>query len=219
MSVKKIDQVASIENLVKASSGPKSSDARRADASRDHVDVINQIFAEFELAYHNQYRKAYPDEAAVKLGKKYWLECLSDYPATLLLQATRELVKTHSYLPTVADLVNVCKRGVHLFGLPDPREAYLEACRAASPKAAQKWSHTAVYLAGKNTGWFELANKPEGQIFPLFEYNYSQLCQRVLAGEDLYYQQDKALSQETTSPLSNKDNLSRLEKLRKDLFS
>ena len=29
----------------------------------DHVDAINQIFAEFEFAYHNQFHKAFAESA------------------------------------------------------------------------------------------------------------------------------------------------------------
>ncbi len=103
----------------------------------------------------------------------------------LVLAATRELVLNQPFLPSIASVVDTCKSGLSLFGLPVVHDAYLEACRMPSPKSVQSWSHPAVYMAGKATGWFELANRAEGQIFPLFEYHYSHLVQRALQGEEL----------------------------------
>src|SRR5210317_1174191 len=43
------------------------------------VDAINQVFSEFAFAYHNQFHKAYPDQASINLGKEYWLSCLAEF--------------------------------------------------------------------------------------------------------------------------------------------
>jgi len=219
MPLKKVNQIAHRDLVDKAPSATGTADkkAKGSKRSGDQVDAINQMFAEFELAYHNQYHKAFPDSAAVKLAKKYWLSCLADIPAQMLLMATRELVRTQNYLPSVAKLVDLCQKGTELFGLPDAHTAYLEACRAASPKAMQSWSHPAVYMAGKLTGWFELANLPEAQIFPLFEYHYSQQVQAVLRGEEMQLKTPGAIPEQSAVPLSNEDNLCRLQKLRQQL--
>lgn len=189
----------------------------QSKSSRDHVDAINQMFAEFELAYHNQYHKAFPDEGALKLAKKYWLNTLAVFSPELILKATRQLVLGQPFLPTIANVADACKNGMSLFGLPSIHDAYLEACRKASPKSAQPWSHQAVYLAGKATGWFELANQAEAQIYPLFEYHYSQLMQRVLHGEELQVPAATPLPETSTVSLSAKENLSRLKELKTNL--
>ena len=75
----------------------------------------------------------------------------------------------------------------------------------------------AVYLAGKATGWFELANSPEAQIYPLFENHYRRLCQRVLAGEELVIEVPEALPEQASKKLSQKDNKARMAALRKQL--
>lgn len=217
MPVKKIDQVARLDLIEKESIQAKAEHRARQNKPRDQVDAINQMFAEFELAYHNQYHKAFPDVAAVNLAKKYWLSCLADIPAEVLIRATRELVLTQNYLPSVASMMEICRNAATLFGLPDSRTAYLEACRLPSPKASQRWSHPAVYLAGRQTGWFELANLPESQVFPLFDYHYTQFCQAVLRGEELDLDQPKAIPEHSTVALSAEDNLQRLHKLKKAL--
>jgi hypothetical protein len=227
VTIKKVDQLIKPDsesaNISKGIVGSAQSDAKknasasRTNSSKDHVDAINQMFAEFELAYHNQYHKAFPDEGALNLAKKYWLSSLAIFPPELVLAATRELVLSQPFLPSIASIVEICKSGGALFGLPEEHDAYLEACRKPSPKSAQNWSHPAVYLAGKATGWFELANQAEGQIFPLFKYHYSHLVHRVLEGEELRVNAATPLPESIDTPLSTKDNLSRLQELKSNL--
>ena len=193
------------------------SKTRAASGHRDHVDAINQVFAELELAYHNQYHKAYAQEGSIGLAKKYWLECLAHFSPEIILQATRTVVTSQEYLPSVASIVHACEEARSGFGLPAAGAAYIEACCAPNPKAEQIWSHPAVYLAGKATGWFELANKTEKQIFPCFEKNYRVLCQRALHGETLVIDRPEALPEQISRTLTLEENKSRMAELRKQL--
>lgn len=185
-----------------------------AHGDRDHVDAINQIFAEFELAYHNQFHKAYAQEGSLKLAKKYWLSCLAEFLPEVILRAARHVVKSQEYLPTVASMVNACENALPLFGLPAPHAAYVEACCAPEPKHTYQWSHPAVYLAGKHTGWFALATETQSAIFPLFEYNYQLLCQQVLHGDKLDISLPVALPETVSTPLSPEENQARMKALR-----
>jgi len=183
----------------------------------DHVDAINQVFAELELAYHNQYHKAYGQEGSVGIAKKYWLECLAPFSPALILKAVRNVVRTQQYLPSVATLIQACEDAMGEYGLPGAHDAYVQACVAPHPKAQQQWSHPAVYLAGKATGWFELGNNSESQVYPLFESHYRKLCQRVLAGEELVIEIPEALPEHSAKKLSLEENKSRMAELRKSL--
>lgn len=197
------------------SSAEKAND--NADNGPDRIDAINQLFAEFELAYHNQYYKAYGTEERLVLAKKYWLGCLSQYSPMQIVAAARRVVKTHDFLPTISVVVRACEEGATLFGLPSTREAYIEACRAEAPKAAYAWSHPAVYQAGKATGWYLLATEPEEKVLPVFEYYYHDLCQRAMRGESLDTPQPPALPERTSTPLTGEENHARMIKLREDL--
>lgn len=183
----------------------------------DRVDAINQLFAEFEIAYHNQYYKAYSNDERLVLAKKYWLSCLAGYAPAQIVAAARYVVKSHDFLPTISVVVRACEDGASVFGLPSAREAYIEACRAPSPKSGAKWSHEAVYFAGKSTGWFFLASEPEDKVYPLFQYYYHALCQRVMRGEALATPQPPALSEHISKPLSAQENQARMKKMREDL--
>jgi len=193
------------------------SENKRSSGGPDLIDAINQVFAEFELAYHNQYYKAYADQDRLVLAKKYWMECLKDFHPLQLVTAARRLVKTQEFLPTVSSVIRACEQGRELFGLPSDRDAYIEACRAPAPKSAYKWSHPAVYHAGKATDWYILATESEDKVFPLFAYNYRQLCDRVIRGEELEMPVVQALENNPSRPLSFEERQKRMEKLRASL--
>jgi len=181
------------------------------------VDAINQVFSEFAFAYHNQFHKAFPDQASVAIGKEYWLSCLAEFSPVQITRAARQLVKNSEFLPNVAAMVQACRNGRELFGLPTPREAYLEACRAPSPKAAQQWSHPAVYHAGRASDWYVLASEPESVAYPIFEYNYRQICQRVMQGERLDIRPPPALTSGSGPKLSARERKERMRRLREEV--
>lgn len=201
--------------------GQSSDSAEQTGASVDNgpdrIDAINQLFAEFELAYHNQYYKAYGTEERLVLAKKYWLSCLSQYSPMQIVAAARQVVKTNDFLPTVSVVIRTCEEGVSLFGLPRAREAYYEACRAHAPKAQFPWTHEAIYFAGKATDWYILATEPEDKVLPLFTYYYDELCQRVMRGEKLELPQRQALPERSGTPLSPEENQARMQKLREQM--
>jgi len=181
---------------------------------RDHIDAINQLFAEFELAYHNQFHKAYAQEGSLGLAKKYWFNRLGEFMPEVIVRAARHLVTSQEFLPSLAGVVAACENAPVLFGLPTPRAAYVEACCKPEPKLEQVWSHPAVYLAGRETGWLALASETQDNVFPLFEYNYQHFCQRVMRGEKLDVPVPTALPQATGTPLSLEENKSRLAELK-----
>lgn len=183
----------------------------------DHVDAINQIFAEFEFAYHNQFHKAFKDVESQLIARKYWLSSLEQYSPMQIIQAAKHVIKSQDYLPSIAALIRACEQGFDLFGLPSARQAYIEACSAASPKRNQQWSHEAVYLAGKAAGWFLLASEPEARAFPVFEYHYGILCKRVLNSEQLVIDVPTPLAAKTEHKLDRTEARKRIAKMRKEL--
>lgn len=101
------------------------------------------------------------------------------------------------------------------FGMPDAYAAYVEACNKQGPHA--NWTHPAVYWAGAETGWFELRNRTEKEIFPLFRRNYEVICNRAIAGEPLDLPVQKAIADSHTpvflTPEQNKRRCAALKEL------
>ena len=146
--------------------------------------------------------------------KKLWLESLADYPIEQILKGAKHAIEHSDYLPTLNRMLECCQQGLAEFGLPSAHDAYVEACRAHSPKSAQKWSHPAVYLAGRDSDWFFLANNTERTSWPVFKEHYQKYCVAVLRGETLEVPQTEALELKSSDPLSTSEQLAQLQNLR-----
>jgi len=187
-------------------------EARGADA--DHVEAINQVFALFRLNYHNQYYAAYPDQAQINQIKKLWLDALADFPVEQILRGAKYAIENSEYLPTLNRMLESCSASLESLGLPAPRDAYLEACNAGSPKSAQPWSHPAVYLAGRDSDWFFLSSEPEQRTWPVFREHYQRWCREVLRGEQLEIPAPAALESRPGTPMSQEERLAAMRELR-----
>ena len=174
------------------------------------------MFAEFELVFHNQYNKAFSTPEKLMYAKKLWFSHLAEFTPQQILAAARRAVRESDYLPTVHGIRKYCEDDQSL-GLPDAWQAYREACQAGEPKAAQPWSHPAVYHAGKASDWFFLANHTESAAFPVFKRNYELLCERVRRGERLEDPVPPALPAKTEKPLSKDEQKRHLAEMRKEL--
>ena len=172
------------------------------------------MFALFRLNYHNQYYAAYPDQSQLSQIKKLWLDALAEFPVEQILRGAKHAIEHSEYLPTLHRMIECCQSGLSELGLPGARDAYLEACRAPSPKSAQPWSHPAVYLAGRDSDWFFLANNEERLAWPVFREHYQRYVAAVLRGETLSMPAPEALEQRAAEPLSPEAQLAELKKLR-----
>lgn len=148
---------------------------------------------------------------------RLWLTNLKDFPADLVKRVAEEVIRNERYLPNLATFREYCDNALSLFGLPEPHSAYIEACRAPSPKSNFSWSHPAVFYAGQATDWFFLSSESESTVYPVFKMNYKKLCERVIKGEDLESPILKALPEEISHPLSTEKNLEHLKTLRAEL--
>ena len=189
----------------------------RRVASDAHIDALNEAFALFRINYHNQYYKAYSDTQVLNQIKKLWLDSLLPFEPDTLRRGARRVIETSEFLPTLNRMIRACQGDPEACGLPDAHSAYVEACRAPSPKAAYHWSHPAVYHAGVASDWFFLSGSPEHHAFPVFERHYNKLCERVMNGETLSQPQAPALPETTETPLSPEENHRRLDALRREL--
>jgi hypothetical protein len=178
---------------------------------------LNEVFALLRINYHNQYYKAYSDNTVLAQIKKLWLESLVHFEPATILRGARKVIEQSEYLPTLNRMIRACQGDPESFGLPDAHTAYIEACRAPSPKSAYSWSHPAVYHAGLASDWFFLTSNSEKIAFPIFERHYRRLCEKVMNGTDLPAPNTPALPEVIETPLSKEENQKRLEALRKQL--
>jgi len=145
------------------------------------------------------------------------MESLSQFKPDTILRGARKVIEESEYLPTLHRMMRACQGEPEKFGLIDAHRAYVEACRAPSPKATYAWSHSAIYHAGCASDWFFLANNSEKNAFPIFERHYLKICERVMNGEELPAPNTPALPEHIETPLSKEENVKRMEDLRKQL--
>ena len=177
-----------------------------ATPTQQHVDAINQLFTEFELAYHNQFHKAFGTSEQIIMAQQLWLNALSDIAPQRIIQGGRRAIKRSEYLPTIHSIRKFCFPSPEELGVPDSHSAYIEACRAPSPKNEQPWSHPIVYLAGQASDWFFIASNSEAKAYPIYKHNYDLLFERLLNGETLELPVHKALPESISKPLSKEEN-------------
>ncbi|MES2822134.1 MAG: replication protein P [Pseudomonadota bacterium] len=189
----------------------------RPEISDSQIDTVNEVFTLFRINYHNQYYKAYGDTQVLNQIKRLWMESLRQFSAEAILQGARKVIEQSEYLPTLHRMIRACQGDPEKYGLVDAHTAYVEACRASSPKTNYAWSHAAVYHAGCASDWFFLANNSEKNAFPIFERHYVKLCERVMSGEKLPAPNTLALPEVIETPLSKEENQRRMEALRKQL--
>lgn len=175
------------------------------------------MFALFRFNYNNQYLSAFPDLDTLNMAKQVWARLLVDYEPETIMRAAERAVKESKYLPSVNNIIEFCE-AIQSQGLPSARSAYIEACRAPSPKKQYQWSHPAVYYAGVASDWYFLANTPEQDAFPVFEHNYNLLLERVKSGEDLSLNIPAAIPEKIHSPLPKKEQAKRFNQLKKTLL-
>jgi Replication protein P len=181
------------------------------------IDAINQAFQLLRINYHHLYFSAYKEIDALDAAKRLWLESLSSYSAEIIVAATHKVIKQSDYLPTVSQLIKQCQQLTSSLIIPDVHGAYVEACKATSPKQNYPWVHPIVYYAGRNSDWFFLANNPESIAFPVFKRHYQQLCQRLYNGESLPPVKKLALPETVETPLNKAENAKRMAALKREL--
>lgn len=146
------------------------------------MDTINQVFALFRLNFHNQFYSAYSDTELLNQTKRLWLDALAHCSVEQVLQGAKRVIESSEYLPTLHRMLECCEEFSIGNGIPAPKQAYLEACNAPSPKAHHNWSHPMVYHAGLATGWHLLNTEAEKVSYPVFLRHYRELSRQAQQG-------------------------------------
>lgn len=204
-----------MQNNSLTAAGHSKSPAEATKLAR--VDALNQVFTLFRLNYHNQYLKAFGNTSELNEVKRLWLEMLSRFDAGTLLAAAKMVIESSEYLPTLRTMIRCCERVYPGQTMPDAHSAYVEACRAPSPKAAYQWTHTAVYHAGKACDWRFLQASPEAVAYPIFRQKYEEICTDVRNGKTLPDPNPPSLEEKPAAPLDKATNQERLDALRDSL--
>ena len=77
--------------------------------SGETSELINLIFAELEITFHNQFHKAFPDEETLSLAKQLWLAKLEKFDNEIIFKAIDKIIETSKYLPSLSAVLNQIK--------------------------------------------------------------------------------------------------------------
>lgn len=92
-------------------------------------------------------------------------------------------VNRHTGFFNLPAFIDLCTRvDFQEIGLPSTEQAFQEACKNAHSLANATWSHPAVYHAGADVGWFEMARAAyRGPEWFEFEQAYHQRSKQAQA--------------------------------------
>ena len=184
---------------------------------KNKVELINLIFAELEITFHNQFHKAFPDEETLSLAKQLWLAKLEKFENELIFEAIDKIIETSKYLPSLSAVLNLIKELKYKkFEVPSPNEAYLEASSLGEINPLDfSWSHPYVFHAGAKIGWYRLKTDSEFEIKKEFLEVYGEILEESELNESFALLPEKKDNLVPEKPLDKKNQIERLEAIKK----
>ena len=184
---------------------------------KSQVELINLIFAELEITFHNQFHKAFPDEETLTLAKQLWLAKLEKYKNEIVFRAIDKIIETSKYLPSLSAVLNQIKELKLLEqNIPSSNAAYIEASSLGETNPLDfNWSHPFVYHAGAKVGWYRLKTESEFGIKKEFLETYEEVLEESEFKESLLLLPKTKEEVTEEKPLSSDLQKDRLEKIKK----
>lgn len=184
---------------------------------KNKVELINLIFAELEITFHNQFHKAFPDEETLSLAKQLWLAKLEKFENELIFEAIDKIIETAKYLPSLSAVLNLIKElKFKKFKVPSPNKAYIEASSLGEINPLDySWSHPYVYHAGAKIGWYRLKTDSEFEIKKEFLEVYGEILEESELNESFALLPEKKDNLVPEKPLDKKNQIERLEAIKK----
>ena len=136
----------------------------------NRIELVNLIFTQLEVTYHNQFHKAYPDKNSLNLAKQLWLTQLQRFDEKIVFESVGKLMTTSDFLPTLSKVINYCiESKLKSNGIPNVNYAYKEACHSRNNFEKFTWSHPIIFYIGSKTGWDNLWTQSEKETFKEFK--------------------------------------------------
>ena len=184
---------------------------------KNQVELINLIFAELEITFHNQFHKAFPDEETLNLAKQLWLAKLEKFDNEIIFKAIDKIIETSKYLPSLSAVLNQIKElKFQQQKIPPPNVAYAEVTSLGEISPLDfNWSHPFVYHAGAKVGWYRLKTESEFEIKSDFIDAYEEILEMSEVKNSLLSLPEKKEEFFEDEPLSSDEQHARLEKIKK----
>ena len=179
------------------------------------IDLINVLFTQLEITYHNQFHKAFPDSDSLKLAKQLWLKKLSLFENEIIFKSIDNIMSKSEYLPSLSSVLQKCKTlTLKANNIPSLEKAFKEASSYCDTPSEHNWSHPIVYHAGSETGWFFLQNESEQSALKEFKNKFDFLINEWLEGKK-FKSPDVPKLEKINSKLDKSQQLNFIENLKK----
>ena len=186
----------------------------------NRIELVNLIFTQLEVTYHNQFHKAYPDKNSLNLAKQLWLTQLERFDEKNVFESVSKLITTSDFLPTLSKVINSCiESKLKSNGIPNVNYAYKEACHSRNNFEKFSWSHPIIFYIGSKTGWDYLWTQAEKETFKEFKLNYDFLVNEYLEGKKFSKPNFPELPKTVRVKVDKKSQLKKIQDLKNKLIN
>ena len=186
----------------------------------NRIELVNLIFTQLEVTYHNQFHKAYPDKNSLNLAKQLWLTQLQRFDEKIVFESVSKLMTTSDFLPTLSKVINYCiESKLKSNGIPNVNYAYKEACHSRNNFEKFSWSHPIIFYIGSKTGWDYLWTQAEKETFKEFKLNYDFLVNEYLDGKEFSKPNFPELPKTLRVKVNKKSQLKKIQDLKNKLIN
>ena len=186
----------------------------------NRIELVNLIFTQLEVTYHNQFHKAYPDKNSLNLAKQLWLTQLQRFDEKIVFESVGKLMTTSDFLPTLSKVINYCiESKLKSNGIPNVNYAYKEACHSRNNFEKFTWSHPIIFYIGSKTGWDYLWTQSEKETFKEFKLNYDILVNEYLEGKEFSEPNFPKLPNTLEAKVNKKSQLKKIQDLKNKLIN
>ena len=186
----------------------------------NRIELVNLIFTQLEVTYHNQFHKAYPDKNSLNLAKQLWLTQLQRFDEKIVFESVGKLMTTSDFLPTLSKVINSCiESKLKSNGIPNVNYAYKEACHSRNNFEKFTWSHPIIFYIGSKTGWDYLWTQAEKETFTEFKLNYDLLVNEYLEGKEFSKPKFPELPKTRRIKVDKKSQLKKIQDLKNKLIN
>ena len=186
----------------------------------NRIELVNLLFTQLEVTYHNQFHKAYPDKNSLNLAKQLWLTQLQRFDEKIVFESVGKLMTTSDFLPTLSKVINYCiESKLKSNGIPNVNYAYKEACHSRNNFEKFTWSHPIIFYIGSKTGWDYLWTQSEKETFKEFKLNYDILVNEYLEGKEFSEPNFPKLPNTLEAKVNKKSQLKKIQDLKNKLIN
>lgn len=191
-SIKSSKPTGNTSSLNPSSQKPQGTTSRTGEvppSARSATGITPKLIAELFSTMTGLYGAKWTKEHGLADRTGAWLNTLKDLDPKLLALGIKRCQREKDWPPSAPEFLRLCQPKPEEIGLPPMAKAWLEANDGAGSPSHHPWSHRAVYLAGRETGWHELRSALTAQeqrdAKVRFANAYQALIIKAVNGESL----------------------------------